>query len=101
MPRNFHRRVEVMFPIEAPGLKRRILTEVIPTYLRDNVKARLLRPDGNYARLQPPAGEPLHRSQEEFLAMRPAPAEPVSGNGAENGESRHGMPVGLRSSAPG
>ena len=93
MPRNFHRRVEVMFPVEAPILKRRILKEVIPTYLRDNVRARLLQSDGSYTRVQPRDGEPVHRSQEEFLAMRAghAPATPAEGNGAENGSPRHAL----------
>jgi polyphosphate kinase len=70
MPRNFHRRVEVMFPIEAPELRQRLLKEVIPTYLRDNARARILHSDGSYTRLQPEPGQPTHRSQEEFLAMR-------------------------------
>ena len=30
MPRNFYRRVEVMFPIESPELKERILHEIMP-----------------------------------------------------------------------
>ncbi len=34
MPRNFHRRVEVMFPVEAADLKDRILHEIIPAYQR-------------------------------------------------------------------
>src|SRR5690606_34435386 len=29
MPRNFYRRVEVMFPVEAPELKQRILHEIL------------------------------------------------------------------------
>ena len=58
MPRNFYRRVEVMFPIEAAELKDRILHEIVPAYLRDNVKARVLQPDGTYVRSQPPTGEP-------------------------------------------
>jgi polyphosphate kinase len=89
MPRNFHRRVEVMFPIEAPALKRRILNEIIPTYRRDNAKARLLGPDGNYYRLQPEPGQPRHRSQEEFLAMREGVVETLAGsNGEGNGAVR-------------
>jgi polyphosphate kinase len=88
MPRNFHRRVEVMFPIEAPDLKRRILNEVIPTYLHDNVRARLLQPDGSYVRVHPAAGETLHRSQEEFLTFRGQLSEPLTAsNGAENGQA--------------
>jgi polyphosphate kinase len=85
MPRNFHRRVEVMFPVEDPLLKRRILKEVIPTYLRDNVRARQLQSDGTYIRLRPAPGEALHRSQEEFLAMRSGHLPAMTGTGAENG----------------
>lgn len=48
MPRNFHRRVEVMAPVEDPALKLRLLDEVIGIGLRDNVKARQLQPDGSY-----------------------------------------------------
>jgi polyphosphate kinase len=82
MPRNFYRRVEVMFPIEAPELKARILTQIIPTILRDNVKSRMLRPDGTYYRVQPAEGEGRHRSQEELMQAAPAvpsPAVPVNG----------------------
>ena len=49
MPRNFHRRVEVMAPVEDPALKARILDEVLGLGLKDNVKARQLQSDGLYA----------------------------------------------------
>jgi hypothetical protein len=39
--------------------------------LRDNVKARILRPDGGHERLQPAEGEPRYRCQEELLTTRP------------------------------
>ena len=84
MPRNFHRRVEVMFPVEDPSLKRRILKEVIPTYLRDNTRARRLESDGSYTRVRPQPGEAAHRSQEEFLAMRGGHV-PAAVAGGENG----------------
>ena len=48
MPRNFHRRVEVMTPVEDPALKARILDEVLGLGLKDNVKARQLQSDGTY-----------------------------------------------------
>ena len=48
MPRNFHRRIEVLTPIEDPALKARLLDEVLGIALRDNVKARRLQPDGRY-----------------------------------------------------
>lgn len=89
MPRNFYRRVEVMFPIEAPQLKERILQEIVPLYLADNVKARILQPDGSHVRAPRQPDEPAHRSQEEFLAIRPPLAgEAVSGNGAPKHDLR-------------
>ncbi|TWT74612.1 Polyphosphate kinase [Posidoniimonas polymericola] len=69
MPRNFNRRVEVMFPVEAPPLRQRILEEIIPIYLRDNQRARVLQPEGTFVRVTPDEGEPLHRSQQELLAL--------------------------------
>jgi len=54
MPRNFFRRIEVMFPIEDPKLRARIVENILPAIVADNVKARLLRPDGTYVR--PPRG---------------------------------------------
>jgi polyphosphate kinase len=70
MPRNFYRRVEVMFPIEEPDLKDRVLREIVPIYQRDNVKARVLNTDGSYFRPHE-NGELLHRSQAELLTLRP------------------------------
>jgi polyphosphate kinase len=90
MPRNFHRRVEVMFPIEAADLKRRILKEVLPTYLRDNLRARILQPDGSYTRVHPAEGQAAHRSQEEFLTMRDSVTDRIAvaaDNGSGNGAS--------------
>src|SRR5437764_8381075 len=44
MDRNLSRRVEVVFPIEQPELKQR-LVEILDISLADNVKARELLPD--------------------------------------------------------
>ncbi|HVK09945.1 MAG TPA: polyphosphate kinase 1 [Gemmataceae bacterium] len=65
MDRNLSRRVEVVFPIEPPELKQRLIKEVLEVSLADNAKARELRPDGTYRRVA--AGEPVVRSQEKFL----------------------------------
>ncbi len=90
MPRNFYRRVEVMFPIEQADLRDRILHEIIPAHLMDNVKARLLQADGTYIRAPRAEGEPEFRAQERLLALRPGPTTsatdirlaPVGANGA-------------------
>lgn len=66
MPRNFYRRVEVMFPIESPGLRRRFMNEIIPAYMNDNVKARELQSDGTYLRATPKDGEQYNRCQDEL-----------------------------------
>ncbi len=78
MPRNFYRRVEVMFPIEAEKAKERILEEIVPAYLRDNVKARILCADGTHYRAQRAPDEPRHRCQEELLYGRVRGARPWS-----------------------
>jgi polyphosphate kinase len=74
MPRNFFRRVEVMFPVQAPELANRILKEIVPVYLVDNTRARELRPDGVFHLLQPGPGEAARRCQLEFLEQRPPTA---------------------------
>ena len=63
MPRNFFRRIEVMFPVEDAQLKARIVDRILPAILGDNVKARLQNPDGTYRRLVPSEGEATIRSQ--------------------------------------
>jgi polyphosphate kinase len=63
MPRNFVRRIEVMFPIEHAQLKARIVDRILPTILGDNVKARLQNPDGSYRRATPGEGQATIRSQ--------------------------------------
>jgi polyphosphate kinase len=75
MPRNFFRRVEVMFPVLAPDLVARILREILPVYLADNMRARRLDPDGVFRLLTPAEGQPPRRCQYEFLEQRSAAAD--------------------------
>jgi polyphosphate kinase len=69
MPRNFYRRVEVMFPVESAALRKRILNEIIPAYQKDNCRARILQSDGTYGRLTPEKGAPPYRCQEKLLEV--------------------------------
>lgn len=48
MPRNLDRRVEVTFPIENKKLKDRLIKTLLEIALKDNVKARVLQPDGTH-----------------------------------------------------
>jgi polyphosphate kinase len=79
MDRNLSRRVEVVFPIEQPDLKQRLIREILNTCLADNVKARELLPDGTYRRVTPRSGQPRVRSQELFweMAVQKAAGKPV------------------------
>ncbi|MGG7056382.1 polyphosphate kinase 1 [Nitrosomonas sp. ANs5] len=48
MDRNFFRRVEVCFPVLDSRLKKRIITEGLKPYLRDNVQAWEMNGEGDY-----------------------------------------------------
>ena len=50
---NFFRRTEVCFPILSPKLKRRIISEGLHPYLKDNCQAWEMQPDGQYRRKKP------------------------------------------------
>jgi polyphosphate kinase len=53
MPRNFDRRVEVMFPVESAALREKLVSEIVDPVLADNCRARDLDSDGRYHRRQP------------------------------------------------
>ena len=74
MPRNFQRRVEVMFPIEDEGLRDRVIDEILGIALKDNVKARQLMSDGRYVRVH-------RRGAADGDAGRGQPAQPVPVHG--------------------
>src|SRR5213082_2302895 len=66
MPRNFYRRVEIAFPIDAPGPRKEMVNDILPSLLNDQVKARELEPDGSYVRLQPAEGAARSQAQLHF-----------------------------------
>ena len=68
MPRNFFRRVETVFPIEDPELRKRIIDDILPAELRDNEDAQELQPDATYAPPARPPGEPSFSAQRYFMA---------------------------------
>jgi polyphosphate kinase len=78
MPRNFFRRVEVVFPLEDHALRQRVLQEVLQVQLQDTENARELQPEGAYTPVERTAGQPALSCQEHFLAeasRRPEGAE--------------------------
>ncbi|HEY8203626.1 MAG TPA: polyphosphate kinase 1 [Pyrinomonadaceae bacterium] len=73
MARNFDRRVEVVTPVLDPRLKSYLKDTVLPTYLRDNVTARVLTSDGTYKKPQIGVGEEPFNSQLFFEGRNSAP----------------------------
>jgi polyphosphate kinase len=65
MPRNLDRRIELLFPVEAPEGRQKVLHALDATF-QDNVKGRRLQPDGSYKRKRPAKGEEAYRSQLEL-----------------------------------
>jgi polyphosphate kinase len=66
MPRNFHARYEIAFPVKDPLLKQYLLDVILATSLADNVKAWTLGFDGHYLREAAPDGVKPVRSQFVF-----------------------------------
>jgi polyphosphate kinase len=69
MPRNFQRRVEVMFPVDDEDLRDRVVDEILAVTLADNVKARRLLADGTYVRVRSEGDAPPMRSQYRFMEL--------------------------------
>ena len=69
MPRNLYERCEAVFPIKDPQLCARIRNEILEAYLEDTCKARVLLPDGDYARVKPAPGAAPFSSQGFFMQL--------------------------------
>ena len=81
MPRNLYERVEVLFPLRDPRLKERICKEILPAYLSDNRKSRMLGSDGIYTRA-PRGARGRGFSVQDHLMHLAHPA--VNGSGASH-----------------
>jgi polyphosphate kinase len=69
MPRNFFKRIEVVFPIEDGALRDRVITEILATSLADNARSSMLQPNGSYKAAPLKKGAPLVRSQTAFMEL--------------------------------
>jgi polyphosphate kinase len=81
MPRNLYDRVEVLFPLKDEHLRQRIVDEILPSYLADNLKARVLGPEGTYSYLRRGKGVKGFSAQEQLMTLA---------CGSVNGSSRSG-----------
>jgi len=68
MPRNFLRRIEVMFPILDDKNKDKI-KKIVNLQLKDNTSARVLQSDGSYIRLYPPKGKQAINAQVDMVNL--------------------------------
>ena len=89
MPRNLYRRVEISFPIESPALRKDVLSDILPAYLNDRVKARELQPDGSYIRLKPEPGE--ESSQAQLYFREQARRRNAAAPSANGGDHEHAL----------
>jgi polyphosphate kinase len=93
MPRNLDHRIEIAFPVLEPALQKEV-QEFLQVQLADNVKARLLGPDGRSHRPARGAEAPI-RAQDRIYELLAAPAMSASAPPAraENGspDERHAV----------
>ena len=69
LKRSMDRRIELIFLIEDPDLKKRLHDEVLEVYWQDNVKARRLNSDGSYSQVKPRKGEASLRAQNHLIEL--------------------------------
>lgn len=67
MPRNLDRRVEILFPIESPHLRKELVEDLLQVALQDTVKSRQLLSNGHSTRLPLLPDQAPMNSQEWFL----------------------------------
>lgn len=68
MPRNFFRRIEVVYPIHDPALRRWVRDDLLTMALQDNEFARVLASHGGYLPPTVPEGTPTFSAQSYFMA---------------------------------
>ncbi len=69
MPRNLFERVEVLFPVRDPLLRARIVQEILPAYLADNLKTRIAQRGGSYVHMQPSKSTPPFSAQDFLIGL--------------------------------
>ena len=99
MPRNLDKRVELMFPVENPDIRRRV-RRILDLFFADNRKAHVLGPDCRWTRVNGASStEPPFRAQEAaYFRIR----DRLSGDEPENRQEfrvRRGVSTSLDNSS--
>jgi len=69
MPRNFFRRIEIIFPIEDPAIRQRIIHQILELQLADNTKASILDSQGSFSRPLKNKDDIDRGCQNEFMGL--------------------------------
>lgn len=69
MARNMFKRIECLFPIESPTLKKRVICEILDAQLKDNKFANLLHPNGAYFKSPAMKRQKPFSSQHHFMHL--------------------------------
>jgi polyphosphate kinase len=70
MMRNLNRRVEVVFPVEAPAHRRYLRDVALEAYRQDNFKLRQMTPEGTYVQVAAGEGEALTSAHDILMRGR-------------------------------
>lgn len=95
MPRNFDRRLELLFPVEDKKIKKN-LVDLLKLYFKDNIKSWRLGPDGGWTKTEVSDKEKRFRVQEYLMkkTQQAAEAAPKSVNVRELKPQKPKMDLG-------